>query len=288
MTHPDFVRSRHKHEQKLGYLLIGTVIVNLAMFFFITMNLPRILVDTGKLAGALGLLAFVCLHGWHRYGWYKMLVFFILTFAISWSAESLSIATGFPFGVYHYTGLIGDKLGAVPIMIIPAYFLTGYLAWTMGGIFAGGRGTGMAKGSLIRVPLIAALIMVLWDVCFDPVLSTIEGNWVWEEGGAYFGVPLSNFGGWFLTVYLIFQAFAIFLRKSGPDIQMTTGRSYWYLVPVLYAGQGLPYLLYPLFKTDHLDIYRPLSLITLFTMVFTALLNILFIRRFAGSSDDRP
>jgi len=63
-------------------------------------------------------------------------------------------------------------------------------------------------------------------------------------------VPLSNFAGWFLVVYIIFQCFALYLRsrwnKFGADPEILAGsggevslgsvaRSYWYLAVVFYA-----------------------------------------------------
>jgi len=50
------------------------------------------------------------------------------------------------------------------------------------------------------VPFIAAFVMVMWDLTFDPRASTIEHQWIWEQGGGYFGVPLTNYLGWFFTV----------------------------------------------------------------------------------------
>jgi putative membrane protein len=53
--------------------------------------------------------------------------------------------------------------------------------------------------------VIAAATMTAWDVVMDPG-QTRAGSWVWEAGGAYFGVPLQNFMGWMvttLTIYLL-------------------------------------------------------------------------------------
>jgi uncharacterized membrane protein len=55
--------------------------------------------------------------------------------------------------------------------------------------------------------------MVSWDLSQDPVWSTILRAWVWLRVGAYFGVPLTNFFDWFLTIYVIYQSFAVFLRR---------------------------------------------------------------------------
>jgi uncharacterized membrane protein len=72
---------------------------------------------------------FVAIHGSQRMGWRTLAVFFAIAFVVSWSYESLSIATGFPFGNYHYTNNLGPKLGMVPLLIMPAYFAMAYVSW---------------------------------------------------------------------------------------------------------------------------------------------------------------
>jgi uncharacterized membrane protein len=51
-------------------------------------------------------------------------VFFFLTFVISWSYETSSMLTGFPFGHYVYTDKLGPKLWLVPLLIA-CLFLNG-------------------------------------------------------------------------------------------------------------------------------------------------------------------
>jgi uncharacterized membrane protein len=224
-------------------------------------------------------LAFVLIHGSKRYGWDNLFIFFGITFLISWSIESVSIALGAPFGAFHYTDLLGARIGAVPMAVMPAYFVAGYLAWTMGTIFLGTLGTGMERRNLFLVPFIASFIMVMWDFCLDPIKSTIEGAWVWEEGGAYFGVPISNFIGWYLTIFLIYQLFALYLYRFGTNKPVAQGRTYWTLAPVMYLGLALQYLLHPFFQTENLEIYWSLFLACILTMVFTSVLNIIFVNR---------
>ena len=43
--------------------------------------------------------------------------------------------------------------------------------------------------------------------------ATIRHLWIWEQGGGYFGVPLTNYLGWFFTVYVFFQLFALSLES---------------------------------------------------------------------------
>ncbi|MCA1847988.1 MAG: carotenoid biosynthesis protein [Actinobacteria bacterium] len=44
----------------------------------------------------------------------------------------------------------------------------------------------------------AALLLVLMDGVLDPGAAFL-GFWIWPEGGAYYGVPLSNYAGWLLS-----------------------------------------------------------------------------------------
>jgi len=34
-------------------------------------------------------------------------------------------------------------------------------------------------------------------------MSTITNNWIWRDGGSYFGVPVEKFLGWYLTVICV-------------------------------------------------------------------------------------
>jgi uncharacterized membrane protein len=73
-------------------------------------------------------VGFALFHGAQRYGWRAIGVFLVAGLVISNVLENLSIQTGFPFGLYHYTG--SGKIFEVPWFIGPAYLATGYLAWS--------------------------------------------------------------------------------------------------------------------------------------------------------------
>lgn len=235
--------------------------------------------ETVQFAQNLAWLSFVLIHGIKRYGWDNMFVFFGITFLISWSTETASIAMGFPFGNYHYTDLLGVKIGTVPLSIMPAYFVAGYLAWTMGTIFLGNLGTGIERRNLFLVPFVASFIVVMWDFCLDPISSTINGAWIWEDGGAYHGVPISNYFGWYLTVFLIFQVFALYVYRYSRNERLEQGKTYWYLAPVMFLGLALGYLLNPFSQTANSELYWSLFLGAILTMVFTSILNVIFLRR---------
>jgi hypothetical protein len=102
------------------------------------------------------LMGFAIMHGMRRYGWRHFVVFFILTFVISWSYETSSILTGFPFGHYVYTDKLGPKLWLVPLLIMPAYFSMGYIAWTLGHV----RLAGFRDLATSRLSMLAALPLI--------------------------------------------------------------------------------------------------------------------------------
>jgi uncharacterized membrane protein len=224
-------------------------------------------------------LAFVVIHGSRRYGWDNLFVFFTITFLISWSSEAASIATGLPFGNYHYTELLGPTIGTVPMAVMPAYFVAGYLAWTIATVFLGNLGTGMQKRNLLLVPMIASATMVMWDFCLDPIRSTVDRAWIWEDGGAYHGVPISNYLGWYLTALLIFQIFALYLYRFSRNDRVEQSKTYWYLAPVMYLGLAVGFLVNPFFQTTNLVIYWSMFLGCILTMAFTSILNIIFVNR---------
>jgi putative membrane protein len=143
-------------------------------------------------------------------------VFTLSSLFIGYLMELIGVHTGFPFGHYYFTDGMGPKLFAVPILMGPAYVGMGYVSWTIARIIVSHENDdGVAAGArLVALPLVASFAMVAWDISFDPALSTFGHYWVWLEGGSYFGVPVSNFLGWLLTNYLIFQLFALYVRRG--------------------------------------------------------------------------
>ena len=71
-------------------------------------------------------MGFVFLHASLAYGWKGMLLLAASAFGIALGWESLSIATGFPFGFFEHTDEFGAKIGTVPIAVALGYFLYGY------------------------------------------------------------------------------------------------------------------------------------------------------------------
>jgi uncharacterized membrane protein len=190
-------------------------------------------------------VAFGLIHGAARYRWRGILTFIVIALVVSNILENTSILTGFPFGHYHYTDALGPKLFLVPMLIGPAYFSTGYLAWVLSTVLIADVRRESSAFTTFAVPFVASFLMVVWDLCLDPTASTIHHVWIWEQGGGYFGVPLSNYLGWFFTVYVFFQMFALFLRfrKAGPGETQRLPGSYFAQAVLMYAVIGLAFVL---------------------------------------------
>jgi uncharacterized membrane protein len=195
--------------------------------------------------GALLPMAFALIHGTRQWGWRGLLVFALICLGVSNAFENLSILTGFPFGHYHYSDKLGLKLFLVPLLIGPAYLGMGYLSWTLARLILGAARSGAER--TFALPAVASFVMVAWDLTFDPAASTIGGSWVWHDGGAYFGVPVSNFLGWYLTVFVFFQLFALYRSLSPVRAPPMAAPAFWWPAWTMYAATALRPLMSLLF-----------------------------------------
>ena len=135
------------------------------------------------------------------------IAFLALVFIIPFGSEFLGVLTGFPYGAYAYSTLVGPRLfGLVPVFIYIAWVNISYLAITTTTV-------GLGRSRLWRAP-VDGLVAVAWDAMVDP-LAVRAGYWTWLAPGGFYGVPLSNFLGWFLVVTaLSLAARAVWARDT--------------------------------------------------------------------------
>jgi putative membrane protein len=162
-------------------------------------------------------LAFALVDGTRHYGARGIFAFAAICLVVGNASENLSIATGFPFGHYRFLDVMGPKLFSVPILLGLAYIGMAYVSWTLARILLGNPSARTGLLGILRLPLVASLIMVAWDLAQDPVWSTFLHAWVWQNAGPWFGVPFSNFAGWYLTVFLIYLLFSLYLRRTSVE-----------------------------------------------------------------------
>ena len=148
------------------------------------------------------LCAFSFAHAVESRGLKLAVLLFASGAVISLGAELLGTATGLLFGHYTYTERMGYKLfGLVPWLIPVAWCGMLYPAWcvaefVMRSAYSVSQSYNLTHYAL-RITL-SALALTAWDLSLDPRMVQ-DGNWVWQGGGAYFGVPLSNYMGWVVT-----------------------------------------------------------------------------------------
>jgi uncharacterized membrane protein len=185
---------------------------------------------------------FAFAHGSVLYGAKGISVFALLCLGFGTLAESLSLRTGFPFGHYYFTDVMGPKLFQLPVLLALAYLGIGYAAWTLALLILGYVDKPICGKGVLALPLLASFIMLAWDLAMDPNWSTLDHAWVWKQGGAYFGVPISNFFGWFFTGYLYYQGFALYCNVN-PISPAPSRSGFWLPAILIYAVCALGNLL---------------------------------------------
>jgi uncharacterized membrane protein len=150
-----------------------------------------------SVTAASGLL--VLLYFFHSYANLKLTTatkFFLIAATISFIWEFIGVTTGVPFGNYSYTTSLSPALGPVPLFIPLLWCALGYFCMEASDYY-----------------IMASALMVSLDLSFDPVFSSSLHLWTWQSQGQYFGVPLSNFFGWFLASLTFFAIFFLATKR---------------------------------------------------------------------------
>jgi uncharacterized membrane protein len=142
----------------------------------------------------------VAMYAYRTLGIWHCLGFMIPAIGLSLVSELLGTTTGFPFGHYHYLSGLGYKIaGLVPFTIPLSWFYIGFSAYI---IARAGLET-LAIPQIVKyigAIGIGSLLLTSWDFVLDPAMSqTTVPFWIWEQPGAFFGMPYQNFAGWFGT-----------------------------------------------------------------------------------------
>lgn len=288
---PAAVQGAHKYVSSILWLFIAVYLLVNVLNRVFPESIPRIVYTS--LCIFLPFF-FAIIHGTRRYGFKNLLVFLIVCLVISNFFENLSILTGFPFGHYYYSDNLGPKIFLVPFLIGFAYFATGYLAWILAQAMLGAVNPILKKGNIFFIPLIASFGMASWDFTFDPFSSTMNGDWVWLNGGGFFGVPFGNFLGWLFCVFTFYQMFGIYLsrqKKETFDKIAPQNKAFWYQAALFYALTGIDNIFVLFRLKDSIvkdptgrewhtsDIFYSLALTTIFTMFFIGILSAIRIRQ---------
>jgi putative membrane protein len=135
---------------------------------------------------------------------FKWVPAFIVLYALSLGSELLGTSFGIPFGAYSYSDVLNPMwLDKVPVgiplswfyMAIPAY------AFALHALPAKARATSHIA--------FASLVLLAWDLALDPAMSGATRYWEWGESGPYYGMPLLNLFGWYVTGIALMSALSL-------------------------------------------------------------------------------
>lgn len=232
-TPPPGLASIGRIRGSLGWLL---VIVAVAVAFIFPLSGMLLASQIVSFAGVI--LAIV--QGSRRYGTWTLLAFFVICYVISTFWESFSIATAFPFGDYEYT--LFPQWFNVPIFIGISYFGIGWVSWATVNVILDRADerlnlrTRAGRINVVALPVLAGAVMTMWDVGADSLIATARGAWNWYDGGGLFGVPWTNYVGWWFVTWCFFQVWALLLavRQTRASTESaTTLPAISHLQPVL-------------------------------------------------------
>lgn len=175
-----------------------------------------------------------------RWGTAKTLIWLVSGYAIAWLSEYSSINTGFPYGEYHY--IYANMPGELMIAGVPFFDSLSYPFMIFAGFTTAALVMKTERG--LKVAFLGAIFTTLLDVIIDPI-SKLGSQWFlgeiyyYVEKGFYFGVPFSNFAGWFLvSLAVILFNQGIWQLAGGKGETLNMGKKE-ILYPAFYAGIGL-------------------------------------------------
>lgn len=212
--------------------LVAFILLTAYSIIVLRLNLPVPFYIFVTPATTLFGFGFALLHASLRWDWRAALTLFAISFIVSLAFESAGVATGLVYGPYHYTDKLGPKfLGLVPYLIPAAWFMMMYPSLVIAERIVP-TGAGWKRG--LAVAALGGVVMTAWDVVMDPMMARGE-HWVWEVDGAFFGVPLQNYWGWWLTTFCVFFVNWLAARPDGRQVKVGDDR----LVVLSYAVTGL-------------------------------------------------
>lgn len=94
-----------------------------------------------------------------------------------------------------------------------------------------------------QLPLLSSAIAVILDLFIDPI-AVAAGYWVWfVQGSIYYGIPLLNFVGWFVLIFLSSLSFILIAKHRHWGYLQKLAVAVGALVPLAIAAIALSLLL---------------------------------------------
>jgi putative membrane protein len=250
-------------------LLLGTVILRPYVFLFLVAYL----------------IAAV-----YRIGVRRTFLFTIICWAVAFLSEYSSTRNGFPYGIYHYIETTRAQelwISNVPFMDSLSYTFLRFASMSMVLL------VGWRPDRPWRFATASAVLVMILDIIIDPVANQGE-KWFlgkiyyYPNGGWHFGVPLTNYLGWFLVgltsirLYLWLEQRLSSRSPRSPRSPRSEEKRNFHLPLGDYFGVGLYYgvALFNLGVTAYIGDYKLLAASSLVLTVTT--LSCWYLRKSSG------
>jgi uncharacterized membrane protein len=123
-------------------------------------------------------------------------------YVVSLASELLGTTVGLPFGPYRYGDGLGLKWFAhVPVLVPASWFMMAVPSFALASRW-------VARDRTWRL-VVATGLLVSWDLALDPAMSHLMPYWVWGSDGPYYGMPLLNLVGWYVTGFALMAVLAL-------------------------------------------------------------------------------
>lgn len=191
-----------------------------------TPNFTIILI--GGILFALPVLAYI----WWRFGGPDTLAFIIISGGFTAVMDFIS---SFVVQNYEYPGQ--SQLWVFTFIFFGWIGMCGSCLFLAEGLLARpGRDMLTQRRLWWQVPLITGVIAVVLDLFIDPV-AVAAGYWVWfVQGTVYYGIPLLNYVGWFVLMFLAPLAWILIARHRQWSYWQKGGVALGALVPLVIAS----------------------------------------------------
>jgi putative membrane protein len=169
-------------------------------------------------------------HAWVYRGFLWALGFFVVVAGIGLLAEAVGTRTGWPFGEYDYTDVLGFSVLGVPGVVPLAWVMMLYPTYV--------AATFLVQRAWV-VALVSGFSMMAWDVFLDPMMVQL-GAWHWQadtgQAPGVPGIPLVNFAGWFVVAAAMTAVVSLLPRRKVPVGQPATLYLWTYVSATLGAA----------------------------------------------------
>lgn len=175
-------------------------------------------------------------------GWKKVRLFTVTGYLIAFVSEVSSINTGFPYGWYYYIDTTKTRelwIAGVPFFDSLSYVFLAYCSYATALFIISPIRTWRWNLATLETRSIrrsfaalflGSLLQVFLDIIIDPV--ALQGNrWFlgqiygYRESGIHYGVPLSNYLGWWLVGFIMILALQTVDRFVGRNAERLPGVS---------------------------------------------------------------